>query len=161
MRKDFSPVPRLPANNIPQARVAAAERHRIVFGGGMMGDMPGGMMGRGMMGGGHGRMIWTVNGKAVPEDDHSHAPLLTLARGRSYVMELVNDTAWHHPIHLHGHVFKVLSGNQKDTWGDTVLIDPRTRAEIAFVADNPGDWMIHCHVLEHQASGMMSTVRVA
>ena len=106
-------------------------------------------------------MIWTVNGKAVPEHDHSHEPLLTLARGRSYVFELVNDTAWHHPIHLHGHVFNVISGRQKDTSGDTVLIDPRTRAEIAFVADNPGDWMLHCHVLEHQASGMMTTVRVA
>jgi FtsP/CotA-like multicopper oxidase with cupredoxin domain len=56
------------------------------------------------------------------------------------VLELVNDTAWHHPIHLHGHAF---------------------RAEIAFVADNPGDWMLHCHVLEHQATGMMAVVRVA
>jgi FtsP/CotA-like multicopper oxidase with cupredoxin domain len=49
----------------------------------------------------------------------------------------------------------------KDHWSDTVLLDPRTRAEIAFVADNPGDWMLHCHVLEHQASGMMALVRVA
>ncbi len=102
-----------------------------------------------------------MNGKAVPEHDHSHEPLLKLARGRSYVFELVNDTAWHHPIHIHGHVFKVISGRQKDTSGDTVLIDPRSRAEIAFVADNPGDWMLHCHILEHQASGMMTTVRVA
>jgi FtsP/CotA-like multicopper oxidase with cupredoxin domain len=156
LRKEFAPVPRLTANPAPAADMSSAERHRILFGGGMMGNMPGGMMG-----GGHGRMIWTVNGKAVPEHDHNHAPLLRLVRGRSYVLELLNDTAWHHPIHLHGHVFRVLSGNQKDTSGDTVLIDPRTRAEIAFVADNPGDWMLHCHVLEHQASGMMSTIRVA
>jgi FtsP/CotA-like multicopper oxidase with cupredoxin domain len=58
-------------------------------------------------------------------------------------------------------VFKVLSGNHKGTWGDTVLLDPDSRAEIAFVADNPGDWMLHCHVLEHQATGMMAVVRVA
>ena len=160
LRKDFPPVQMLAANTVPFADLASAQRHRIFFGGGMMGSMPDGMMG-GMMGGGHGRMIWTVNGKAVPEHDHSHAPLLTLARGRSYVMELVNDTAWHHPIHLHGHVFRVVSGNRRDTSGDTVLIEPRTRAEIALVADNPGDWMIHCHVLEHQASGMMATMRVA
>ena len=164
LRKEFPAVSRLAANTMPVADLGRAERHRIVFGGGMMGNMPGGMggmMGGGMMGGGHGRMIWTVNGKAVPEHDHSHEPLLKLARGRSYVFELVNDTAWHHPIHLHGHVFSVISGRQKDTSGDTVLIDPRTREEIAFVADNHGDWMLHCHVLEHQASGMMTTVRVA
>jgi FtsP/CotA-like multicopper oxidase with cupredoxin domain len=159
VRKEFPPVPGLAANTVPMPDLASAERHSIVFGGGMMGNMPGGM--GGMMGGGHGRMIWTVNGKAVPENDHSHEPLLKLARGRSYIFELVNDTAWHHPIHIHGHVFNVISGRQKDTSGDTVLIDPRTRAEIAFVADNPGDWMLHCHILEHQASGMMTTIRDA
>ncbi|MEX0752836.1 MAG: multicopper oxidase domain-containing protein [Xanthobacteraceae bacterium] len=45
-------------------------------------------------------------------------------------------------------------------WLDTVLLDPRARAEIAFVADNPGDWMFHCHILEHQAGGMLGTIRV-
>jgi FtsP/CotA-like multicopper oxidase with cupredoxin domain len=60
-------------------------------------------------------------------------------------------------------VFRVLTKNGEPAiqWGDTTLIDPRSRAEIAFVADNPGNWMLHCHVLEHQASGMMSLVRVA
>jgi FtsP/CotA-like multicopper oxidase with cupredoxin domain len=80
-------------------------------------------------------------------------------------LELVNDTAWHHPIHLHGQVFKVLTrdgkANARGESGDTVLLDPRTRAEIALVADNPGNWMLHCHVLEHQATGMMAVVRVA
>jgi FtsP/CotA-like multicopper oxidase with cupredoxin domain len=83
---------------------------------------------------------------------------MTLKRGQSCVLELVNETAWHHPIHLHGHVFRILPGNRL---GDTVLLEPKGRAEIAFVADNPGDWMFHCHVLEHQATGMMALVRVA
>ena len=48
-----------------------------------------------------------------------------------------------------------------EQWGDTVLLDPDSQAEIAFVADNPGDWMLHCHVLEHQVTGMMGVVRVA
>ena len=91
--------------------------------------------------------------------------MLTLARGKSYVIELVNETSWHHPIHLHGHVFRVRSQNGKEVlprqFADTVLMDPDSRAEIAFVADNPGDWMLHCHVLEHQAAGMMALVRVA
>jgi FtsP/CotA-like multicopper oxidase with cupredoxin domain len=169
IRAQFPPVPRLTANTVAQADPAKAQRHRIVFGGGMMGNMPGGgmmggMMGRGTTGGEH-RMFWTVNGKAVGENDHQHEPILKLSRGRSYVFELVNDTAWHHPIHLHGHVFRVLSRdgkpNERGESGDTVLLDPRTRAEIAFVADNPGNWMLHCHVLEHQASGMMAAVRVS
>ena len=42
-----------------------------------------------------------------------------------------------------------------------MLIAPKERVEIAFVADNPGDWMFHCHILEHQLGGMMGTLRVA
>ena len=164
LRKQFPPLRSLPPNSVPAADLSKAIHQRIEFGGGMMGNMPGGMMG-GMMGSGPGRMFWTVNGKAVPEHDHSHAPLMEFVRGRSYVIELVNDTAWHHPIHLHGHVFKVISRDGRpspvEESGDTVLLDPRTRAQIAFVADNPGDWMLHCHVLEHQATGMMGVVRVA
>ena len=75
-----------------------------------------------------------------------------------------SNTAWHHPIHLHGHVFRVVSRDGRRSarreWADTVLLPPRSRAEIAFVADNLGDWMLHCHVLEHQASGMMATFKV-
>jgi FtsP/CotA-like multicopper oxidase with cupredoxin domain len=151
------PVPRLAPNPVAQPDLAKAERHRVVFGGGMMGAMPSQREHRGM--------FWTVNGKPVRSDDHRHEPLLNCRRGRSYLLELVNDTSWHHPIHLHGHVFRVLSRdgkrNPRIEWGDTVLLDPDSRAEIAFVADNPGDWMFHCHVLEHQASGMMAVVRVA
>ena len=149
------PVPRLAPNRIPEPGLASAERHRVVFGGGMMGAMPSQREYRGV--------FWTVNGKALPEENHNHAPLLSLKRGTSCVMELVNETAWHHPIHLHGHVFRVLTknGEPASEWGDTTLIDPRSRAEIAFVADNPGDWMLHCHVLEHQVTGMMTVVRVA
>jgi FtsP/CotA-like multicopper oxidase with cupredoxin domain len=157
LRKAFEPPPRLHPNPIAQPDLAKAARHRIVFGGGMMGAMPSQREHRGV--------FWTVNGKAVPENNHAHLPLLTLGKGGSYLFELVNDTSWHHPIHLHGHVFRVLSKNGKavmpQQWGDTVLLDPDSRAEIAFVADNPGDWMLHCHVLEHQASGMMAVVRVA
>jgi FtsP/CotA-like multicopper oxidase with cupredoxin domain len=76
-----------------------------------------------------------------------------------------NDTAWHHPIHLHGHAFQVMARNgakgARTEWRDTVLLNPGERVDIAFVADNPGDWMFHCHVLEHQAGGMMAVIRVA
>jgi FtsP/CotA-like multicopper oxidase with cupredoxin domain len=96
---------------------------------------------------------------------HVHAPFLTLKRGGRYVLAMRNDTAWPHPIHLHGHVFRVIAVNGAPTrhreWRDTVLMHPRERIDIAFVADNPGDWMFHCHVLAHQAGGMTAMVRVA
>jgi FtsP/CotA-like multicopper oxidase with cupredoxin domain len=156
----------LPANTLPEPELATAERHRIVLGGGMMGAMTSAMMDgretdiRTLM---HNGLMWAINGIAAK--GHVHEPLLTFTRGRSYILELVNDTAWHHPMHLHGHSFRVISRNGTPTrhreWLDTVLLDPRERAEIAFVADNPGDWMFHCHILEHQAGGMMGVVRVA
>jgi FtsP/CotA-like multicopper oxidase with cupredoxin domain len=149
LRQSFAPLRMLRANPLARPDVAKAARHRIVFGGGAMGAVPNQREHKGM--------FWTVNGRVVREHAH-HEPLLTLKRGQSCVLELVNDTAWHHPIHLHGHVFRILPG---DRWGDTVLLEPKSRGEIAFVADNPGDWMFHCHVLEHQATGMMALVRVA
>jgi len=48
-----------------------------------------------------------------------------------------------------------------DEWGDTVLVRPREQVRVAFVANNPGDWMLHCHVMEHQVGGLMATIRVA
>lgn len=155
----------LPANTMPAPDLAAAERHDIVLGGGMMGGMRGARMGgrfmdmREMM---HNGRAWAINGIAA--NGHMMEPLLTLRRGRSYVLALENQTAFHHPIHLHGHSFRVVSRNGKATphgeWLDTILLDPRDRAEIAFVADNPGDWMFHCHILEHQEGGMMGILRV-
>lgn len=157
---------RLAPNPLAEPDLAAAERHRVLMGGGMMGGMRSAVMDgretdlRTLM---HNGLAWAINGIAAK--GHVHDPLLTLVRGRSYVLELVNDTAWHHPMHLHGHSFRVLSRNSMPTrrreWQDTVLLDPRERAEIAFVADNPGDWMFHCHILEHQAGGMMGVFRVA
>jgi len=167
-----TPPPVLAPNPLSEPDLARAGRHVIEFGGGMMGGgtMGEGMMGRGMMGQMPGmatmhRMAWTVNGKTMRDGGHDHETILKLGLGRPYVLELVNDTQWHHPIHLHGHVFRVITREGKPTrhreWLDTVLLPPRTRAEVAFVADNPGNWMLHCHVLEHQASGMMAVIRVA
>jgi FtsP/CotA-like multicopper oxidase with cupredoxin domain len=168
---------KLPPNAIPEPDVAKARRHIVTLTGGMMGGMGmgggmGGMMGNGgMMGGGGmrgmmGGSMWAINGVAVPGDDMAHMkPILTLDRDKSYVLAIDNQTAWYHPIHLHGHSFRVITRNGKPTkyreWRDTVLIPPRERAEIAFVADNPGDWMFHCHILDHQEGGMMSVIRVA
>jgi FtsP/CotA-like multicopper oxidase with cupredoxin domain len=147
---------RFAPNPLSEPSLITAELHRVVFTGGMMGNM------RGMQKG----MAWAVNGLSNGCGDGASAfdLLFIMRRGRSYVLELVNDTAWHHPIHLHGHSFRVLMRNGAPTrhreWLDTVMLDPRERAEIALVAINPGDWMFHCHVLDHQAGGMMACIRV-
>jgi FtsP/CotA-like multicopper oxidase with cupredoxin domain len=108
-------------------------------------------------------VAWAING--VAERDHAPKPLFALRRGGSHVLAMHNDTPWHHPMHLHGHSFRVIARDGKPTmrreWQDTVLLAPRERVDVAFVADNPGDWMFHCHILEHQAGGMMSVLRVA
>ena len=168
----------LPANPLPEPDLKTASRSEIVFTGGMMGEMVmqemGAMMGPGApggrMGGMHSMMMnssaaWFINGVAADEASHAMKPVLTFEKDKSHVIAMINATAWHHPIHLHGHSFRVISRNGQPTrhreWQDTVLVSPREKVEIGFVADNPGDWMFHCHVLEHQAGGMMAVFRVA
>ena len=173
------PPTKLAANPLPVPDIARATRHEVTLTGGMG---MGGMAGGGMMGGGNGMMggmgpgggmmagmnggpMWMMNGVAMPADMAGHMePVLTLARGASYILAVDNQTAWYHPIHLHGHSFRVITRNGQPTkyreWRDTVLIPPRQKAELAFVADNPGDWMFHCHILDHQEGGMMSVIRV-
>ena len=157
--------PTLPANPLPEPELAAAERHDIALQGGMMGGM-GMTSGGGMTGGkGMGGATWAMNGMSMTGDGQPDMPpLFTLKRGKTCVLALRNQTAWWHPMHLHGHSFRVISRNGKPNplreWRDTVLMPPRETAEIAFVADNPGDWMFHCHVTDHQETGMMATLRI-
>jgi FtsP/CotA-like multicopper oxidase with cupredoxin domain len=153
----------LPRNPLPEPDLATAERHELRLQGGMMGG--GAMAGMGMSGMGSGA-TWAINGMSMTGDGHAGmTPLITLQRGRSYLLTLRNDTAWWHPMHLHGHSFRVVRRNGASVphreWADTVLVPTRETVDVAFVADNPGDWMLHCHVTDHQVSGMMTVLRVA
>ncbi len=89
--------------------------------------------------------------------DHGLGAIQTI--GRTYRWLLRNTTQHLHPIHIHGHTFTVL-GSDKRTLpphhADTVLLMEEETVEVAFVADNPGRWMLHCHVAEHQETGMMA-----
>jgi FtsP/CotA-like multicopper oxidase with cupredoxin domain len=109
--------------------------------------------------------LWAIDRKSWPEAGHQQLPppLFDLTRGKSYVIELVNLSQYQHPIHLHGVTFQVLDPRQGASGqrADTVLLGPRDRVRIAFVADNPGDWMLHCHIIEHQETGMMGWFRIA
>ena len=161
-------LPRLPDNPLAVPDLERARRHDLVFGGGMMGGLAEAVL--------EGRRLpmreimqrglaWTVNGVAMADHHHAGEPMLDLELGKSYILTLRNETAWPHPIHMHGHAFRVLSRNGEPEagriWQDTVLMMPRDVVEIAFVADNPGDWMLHCHILEHQLGGMSGVFRVA
>ncbi len=102
-------------------------------------------------------MVWSFNGVAGMTDK----PLLKAKRNETVRIRLINNTAWPHGMHLHGHHFRQIHENGKQgPLRDTILINRSEQMEIAFVADNPGDWLIHCHMLEHQASGMKTWIQV-
>lgn len=155
--------PALPRNPLPEPDVAAAERHEIILQGGMMGGGKlsgmGGMMG---MGGG---AAWAINGMSMTGDGRAGMPpLFTVKRGASCLLIMRNETAWAHPMHIHGFSPLVLTRNGATVphrqWQDTVLMAPKDTIEFAFVADIPGDWMLHCHVVDHQMAGLMTVFRV-
>ena len=112
------------------------------------------------------KTFWAINQQSWPQDGHQRLPppIATLERGKGYIFELANLTPHLHPIHIHGHTFLVLDSDKRDIpthHADTVLLEPRERMRVAFLADNPGDWMLHCHIIEQQETGMMGYVRVA
>ena len=111
----------------------------------------------------HHNRLWALND--VTANTHNMEPILNLTPGQSVVLNLKNNTVWPHTMHLHGHTFRVLSRNGAPTryreWQDSVLVEKMETVQIAFVADNPGDWMFHYHMLAHHMTGMISLIHVA
>jgi len=111
-----------------------------------------------------GYSFWAINKVPWPGDTADPtAPLAELKLGKSYILQLENVTPHAHPIHLHGMSFTVLSSSTREVMplvSDTYLVQPDEKVQLAFVADNPGDWVLHCHIIEHQKTGMTSYVRV-
>ena len=96
------------------------------------------------------------------EQHHRDRPVKV---GELQVWDVINDTLMDHPFHLHGFFFQVLEVNGEPpafrSWEDTVNVPPKGRVRIAFLPDDrPGEWMYHCHILEHHASGMMAHFEV-
>ncbi|MGH7458155.1 MAG: multicopper oxidase family protein [Longimicrobiaceae bacterium] len=88
---------------------------------------------------------WTIDGQAYPD-----AEPLPIREGERVRVNMTNMSMAIHPMHLHGHFFRV-----RDTLKDTVLVPPHMgRVSFEFTADNPGDWFFHCHNLYHMESGM-------
>ena len=107
----------------------------------------------------NGSIVFTINGVAYPNfEDWS------VTQNEPAIIEVVNDLMMEHPFHLHGQFFQVVSrtGALFDDagWRDTTLIRSQERIRLATRFDNPGMWMYHCHILEHEENGMMGMVMV-
>ena len=98
-----------------------------------------------------GRYVWSFDGRTMAEDG-----VVLLRHGEVVRLELVNDTMMHHPIHLHGHFFRVLGGadDARAPLKHTVDVPPMSRRVIEFEANERHDWLFHCHMLYHMMSGM-------
>jgi len=101
--------------------------------------------------------IWSINDVVWNKD----VPPLPIAKGERVELIFANKTPMPHPIHLHGHEFQVVEIDGKRFAGavrDTVLVPPGRRVVVAFDANNPGLWAIHCHLLYHLDAGMFTTL---
>jgi FtsP/CotA-like multicopper oxidase with cupredoxin domain len=155
-------------NALPEPDIAKASAHFLVFEGGVLGQPAIGRVdGKSLdvkhIMEQHG-LTWTMNYTAQHEHAMMHEPLFRFDRGEHVTIKMLNHTDFEHPMHMHGHFFKVYALNDRKLaeplWRDTVMIDPKGSVDIAFVADNVGEWMFHCHILDHAAGGMMGTVVV-
>jgi FtsP/CotA-like multicopper oxidase with cupredoxin domain len=102
--------------------------------------------------------VWSINNVAWNKD----VPPLPLRKGERVELVFINQTRMPHPMHLHGHEFQVVEIDGKRFPGavrDTVLVPPGRRVVVAFDANNPGLWAIHCHLLYHLDAGMFTTLR--
>lgn len=109
-----------------------------------------------MLTGGEKNYLWGLNGEANPSQ-----PLFTMRQGERIAVMMHNMTGMAHPMHLHGHYFKVMAlGNTviDGALRDVVLVPPMETVTIVFDADNPGSWPFHCHHAYHMHSGMMGSV---
>lgn len=97
------------------------------------------------------RYLWSFNGKTMAEDG-----VIKIKRGEVLRLELINDTMMHHPLHLHGHFFRVVDDRDlaDAPLKHTLDVPPMGKRTIEFAADESGDWLFHCHLLYHMHMGM-------
>ena len=106
------------------------------------------------------KKFWAFN-KEVGHYDH---PLASVRKDQVINIEVWNDTRWPHSMHLHGNHFYVQSKEFENVKSpilrDTYLMQPGEKSQFMYIADNPGKWLFHCHMLEHAASGMIGYIEV-
>lgn len=97
---------------------------------------------------------WTVSDPDGGDED------LNVRLGSQVRLAMRNDTSMPHPMHFHGHSFRVVQGETYGPLKDTVLVAPGDTIAVDVAADNPGKWMLHCHNAYHLGANMMRTVVV-
>ena len=96
------------------------------------------------------RYLWSFNGKTLAEES-----TIPVNKGEVLRIEFINDTMMHHPLHLHGHFFRVINRyGANSPLKHTVDVPPMGRRTIEFLANEEGDWFFHCHLLYHMDAGM-------
>ena len=96
------------------------------------------------------RYVWSINGQVLLPTN-----TIRIRKGERVRFEISNRTMMHHPMHLHGHFFRVLNGGGKNApLKHTVDVAPMQTTVIEFDANEEKDWFFHCHVLYHMKSGM-------
>jgi FtsP/CotA-like multicopper oxidase with cupredoxin domain len=99
------------------------------------------------------RYLWSIDGRSIEEQS-----TVPVKRGEILRVVMVNNTMMHHPMHLHGHFFRLLIPNAVDPAfaprKHTVDVPPMSRRVIEFYADEDRDWLFHCHLLFHMKAGM-------
>jgi FtsP/CotA-like multicopper oxidase with cupredoxin domain len=155
------PIKALPQNPLPSKQFTV--HHKIAL------DMSGGAMGNLQAAIYKGnklevneliqqQQVWTFNGVAnLPE-----LPLLKAKVGEGVAITIENNTRWPHAMHLHGHHFianNPIVGNE--LWQDTLLMAGGETSSIRFKAERPSKWLLHCHMIEHQISGMVTWIEVS
>lgn len=151
-------VDNLLLNELPEPNLEKAKKFGLLMNGGAMSD-PVDVVYKGRKLEGldfrNTRQAWAFNGIA----NLAEQPFFQVQRNESVLIEAVNDTTFLHAMHVHGHHFRIIERegstiDEGQPWRDTFLIGPGQTTRIAFVADNPGKWLLHCHMLEHAAAGM-------
>ncbi len=106
-----------------------------------------------------GELTFLINGKAWPE-----VPMQKMALAEVRTLELINLSEMDHPFHVHGTFFQVLSTNgvpaARIVNKDTVIVPMKGRVTALVKFDEPGAWMVHCHINEHAENGMMGEIHV-
>jgi FtsP/CotA-like multicopper oxidase with cupredoxin domain len=109
------------------------------------------------------RYDWPINGIVFDTaKPHGQAAQVQVKHGQRVALKFINETGMSHPMHLHGHSFQVIEINGKSLNGalrDTILVPPKMTVTVAFDANNPGTWYLHCHILWHLAAGMATLVQ--
>ena len=96
------------------------------------------------------RYVWSMNGVPLSETDK-----IKIKGGEVTRITLNNLTMMHHPMHLHGHYFRVINENgERSPLKHTVNVPPMQKVVIEFYNEEYGDWFFHCHVLYHMMGGM-------